>query len=228
LPTTVTSGVAFTRASGGDEASALFNATIGNLLGIVVTPFSILVATGHHASLPAGVLATQLAWQVAAPVAMGQLLQIWIGGFVAPLRPWLGRASVLLLLALIYLVFSESLSRGFGVGIGYVGAAIVICVALHGALIAIALRLSTMRVWRFSRAKRTSAVICSTQKTAALGLPLLAILYREEASLGLVALPLLIYHPLQLLVAGSAVGAWTKYNGGFLPPNPTTPENASL
>jgi sodium/bile acid cotransporter 7 len=227
LPTTVTSGVAFTRASGGDEASALFNATIGNLLGIVITPFSILIATGHHASLPPGVVATQLAWQVAAPVAIGQLLQFWIGAFVAPFRAWLGRASVLLLLALIYFVFSGSLSRGFGVGIGYVAVAIVICAALHGALIAIALGLSAMKVWAFSRAKRTSAVICSTQKTAALGLPLLAILYREEGSLGLLALPLLIYHPLQLFVAGSAVDAWRRYNGVFLSPNPTRQENAS-
>jgi sodium/bile acid cotransporter 7 len=227
LPTTVTSGVAFTRASGGDEAGALFNATIGNLLGIVVTPLSILLYTGHHASVPAGAVATQLAWQVAAPIALGQVLQIWIGRWATRWRPWLGRTSVLLLLVLIYFVFSGSFARGFGVSTGYVAVAVVLCVALHGALVAIAFRLSAMKVWAFSRAKRTSAVICSTQKTAALGLPLLAILYREEASLGLLAMPLLIYHPLQLLVAGSAVDAWRRYNGAPIAPDPTAPESAA-
>src|SRR5579859_1679909 len=60
LPTTVTSGVAFTRASGGDEAAAVFNATLGNLLGIVVTPFLILLVTGREASVPATSIAMQL------------------------------------------------------------------------------------------------------------------------------------------------------------------------
>jgi solute carrier family 10 (sodium/bile acid cotransporter), member 7 len=225
LPTTVTSGVAFTRASGGDEAGALFNATLGNLLGIVVTPFSILLATGRHGSVPASTVAMQLAWQVAAPVAAGQVLQLLVGRRAAGLRPWLGRASSILLLALIYVVFCDSLSRGFNVGAGHVAAAFVLAAALHGLLVAFAFRASALPVWRLSRAKRTAAVICSTQKTAALGLPLLAILYRGEASVGLVALPLLIYHPLQLVVAGSAVDAWRRFNGVASTPEPTGPES---
>lgn len=227
LPTTITSGVALTRASGGDEAGALFNATLGNLLGVVITPLSILLVTGHHANVPARAVVTLLAWQVAAPIAIGQLLQWWIGDSVDRLRPWPGRASVLLLLVLIYFVFSASLSRGFGASTRHLAAAVVIAAALHGALIIAALRLSSMTIWGFSRSKRTSAVISSTQKTAALGLPLLAILYRDDARLGLLALPLLIYHPLQLVVAGSAVDAWRRYNCALVPPDPTTPENVA-
>ena len=232
LPTTVTSGVAFTRVSGGDEAGALFNATLGNLLGIVVTPLTILLVTGRHGSVPAGKVALELAWQVALPVALGQAWQVLR---TAPLskpaapggKTWFGRASALLLLALIYLVFCDSLARGSDVSAGHVAAAIVIALVLHGALIAIAFRLSLLEVWRFSRPKRTAAVIGATQKTAALGLPLLAILYREDASVGLIALPLLVYHPLQLFVAGTAVDAWRRYNGVQSPPDPTAPENAA-
>ena len=226
LPTTVTSGVAFTRASGGDEAGAIFNATLGNLLGIFVTPMSIMIATGRHAAAPAGTVAMQLAWQVAAPVALGQLLQTVARRPIAKVRHWLGRSSVFLLLALIYVVFCDSLSRGFAVSAGYVLAAVLIAAALHGALIALAFGLSRPAIWRFSRPRRTAAIICSTQKTAALGLPLLSILYRDDSSIGLVALPLLIYHPLQLLVAGAAVGAWRKYNGVLLP-EPTMPDRGA-
>jgi sodium/bile acid cotransporter 7 len=222
----VTSGVAFTRASGGDEAGAIFNATLGNLLGIFVTPMSIMIATGRHATAPAGTVAMQLAWQVAAPVALGQLLQTVARRPIAKVRHWLGRSSVFLLLALIYVLFCDSLSRGFAVSAGYVLAAVLIAAALHGALIALAFGLSRPAIWRFSRPRRTAAIICSTQKTAALGLPLLAILYRDDSSIGLVALPLLIYHPLQLLVAGAAVGAWRKYNGVLLP-EPTVPDRSA-
>jgi sodium/bile acid cotransporter 7 len=227
LPTTVTSGVAFTRASGGDEAGALFNATLGNLLGIVVTPFSILLATGRHGAVPESHVAAQLAWQVAAPVAAGQILQLVIGARAAGVRPWLGRMGSILLLALIYVVFCDSLSRGFDVGAGELTAAFVVAGALHALLVAVAFRSSALPFFRLSHGKRTAAVICSTQKTAALGLPLLAILYRDDASVGLVALPLLIYHPLQLVVAGSAVEAWRRFNGAPRPPDPTVPESAA-
>jgi sodium/bile acid cotransporter 7 len=227
LPTTVTSGVAFTRAAGGDEAGALFNATLGNLLGIVVTPFSILLATGRHGAVPASLVAAQLGWQVAAPVAVGQILQLAFGTRAAKVRPWLGRTGSILLLALIYVVFCDSLSRGFDVGAGDIAAAFAIAAALHALLVGLAFRSSALAVFRLSRAKRTAAVICSTQKTAALGLPLLAILYRNDASLGLVALPLLIYHPLQLVAAGSAVDAWRRFNGALRPPDPTAPESVA-
>jgi sodium/bile acid cotransporter 7 len=224
LPTTVTSGVAFTRVSGGDEAGALFNATLGNLLGIVVTPFSILLMTGRHASVPATDVATQLAWQVAAPIAVGQLLQL-VRQRSVPGRRWFGPISILLLLSLIYLVFCDSLSRGLETSAGQVVGAVAVTALLHGLLVAFALRLSALRSWRFSPAKRTAAVISSTQKTAALGLPLLAILYRNEPGVGLIALPLLVYHPLQLIVAGAAADAWRRYNGVQSALNPTAHEN---
>jgi sodium/bile acid cotransporter 7 len=224
LPTTVTSGVAFTRASGGDEAGAMFNATLGNLLGIVVSPFSILLATGRHGAVPAGAVAAQLAWQVAAPVAAGQVLQRIVGNRATDARPWLARAPSILLLALIYLVFCDSFSRGFAVSAAHLAAAFAVAAALHGLLMVFALRSSSLAIWRLSRPKRTAAVICSTQKTAALGLPLLAILYRDDGGVGLVALPLLIYHPLQLFVAGSAVDAWRRFNGATSTPDPTAPE----
>jgi sodium/bile acid cotransporter 7 len=227
LPTTVTSGVAFTRASGGDEAAALFNATLGNLLGIVVTPFTILIATGRHGVVPASSIAAQLAWQVAAPVAAGQVLRALLGARADAVRARLGPMGSLLLLALIYVVFCDSLSRGFDLGAAELAAALVIACLLHALLVFVAFRASALPIWQMSRAKRTAAVICSTQKTAALGLPLLAILYRDDARVGLVAVPLLLYHPLQLVVAGAAVDAWRRFNGVASPPEPTSPERSA-
>jgi sodium/bile acid cotransporter 7 len=223
LPTTVTSGVVFTRASRGDEAGALFNASLGNLLGVIVTPWLILGTTGREGSVVLSAIALELAAKVAAPFVLGQLTQQAFRESIARVRPWFGRVSMGLLLALVYFVFCDSLSHGLEVSGAQIGAALIVLLAIHGALIATALRLSLLDVWRFSRAKRTAAVICSTQKTAALGLPLLEILYRENPNLGLIALPLLIYHPLQLLVASAASSAWRRYNARENPPHPTPP-----
>jgi solute carrier family 10 (sodium/bile acid cotransporter), member 7 len=45
LPTTITSCVAFTTLAGGNVAGALVNASLGNLLGIVITPLWLMLYT---------------------------------------------------------------------------------------------------------------------------------------------------------------------------------------
>jgi sodium/bile acid cotransporter 7 len=223
LPTTVTSGVVFTRASEGDEAGALFNASLGNLLGVFVTPWLILATTGRAGKIGVYAVALELASRVVLPFFVGQLVQYALGRSIERVRPWLGRTSMGFFLALVYFVFCDSVSRGLDVGAAQIGTALLVVAVLHGALYLIAFRSSLLDVWHFSRAKRTAAVIGSTQKTAALGLPLLEILYRQNPQVGLVALPLLLYHPLQLLVASAAAGAWRSYNRRANLPAPTPP-----
>ena len=44
-----------------------------------------------------------------------------------------------------------------------------------------------------------SGLFCSTHKTVAMGIPLITTIFEDSASLGLYTLPLLLYHPLQVL-----------------------------
>jgi sodium/bile acid cotransporter 7 len=55
-------------------------------------------------------------------------------------------------------------------------------------------------------------VICSTQKTVALGLPLVRIVFAGDPDLGALILPLLAYHLLQLMVASAAAPWWRRWN----------------
>jgi sodium/bile acid cotransporter 7 len=50
---------------------------------------------------------------------------------------------------------------------------------------------------------RVTAVFCGSKKTLASGVPMARVLFGQNPSLGLILLPLLIYHPLQLIV-----GSW--------------------
>ena len=67
-------------------------------------------------------------------------------------------------------------------------------------------RLSAMRCWRFTRADRIAALLCGTQKTVAMGIPLILVIYDHGQRTGLISIPLLCYHPLQLLM-GTAMAA---------------------
>lgn len=75
---------------------------------------------------------------------------------------------------------------------------------------------------RFTRPDAICGIMCSAQKTLGVGMPLIAILYdasTEHAS-GIVALPLLMYHPLQLvmdtLITGALARASVHHEPSFL------------
>ncbi len=70
---------------------------------------------------------------------------------------------------------------------------------LHGAALTLCWRLSRARVLAFSRAERIAALYCTCHKTLAIGAPLIALLHHGRAG-GLALLPIIVYHPLQLLV----------------------------
>ena len=83
-----------------------------------------------------------------------------------------------------------------------IGLALIICVLLHA--IWLALPWIIGRMMAMTLPDHNCAIICASQ-TLALGLPLIVVCFPQHPQLGLVALPLLIYHPLQLIVAGLLV-----------------------
>ena len=52
------------------------------------------------------------------------------------------------------------------------------------------------------RGERIAVLFCASQKTLAIGAPLVAIVHPQQADLALAMLPMVIYHPVQLLVDG--------------------------
>jgi sodium/bile acid cotransporter 7 len=212
LSTTTTSGVVLTRTAGGDEAGALFNATLGSVLGVVVSPALLLFCTGKAGSLPFLPMVGKLVAQVLIPLGVGQALQAAAPGAVARLRPQLGRASLWLLLVLIWAVMCMGFDKGFGASAGQLAVVGFATVLLHAAALGLAFAASGWGAWRFTRPGRTAALIGSTQKSAAMGMPLLLIAFAHDPSLGLIALPLIIYHPLQMVSASLLAPRLERWN----------------
>lgn len=75
LPTTVNMCVALTRSAGGNEALAIFNAVIGNVLGVVVTPPLLLLLLGASADISIVDAMTKLTKKVVVPLVVGQLVR---------------------------------------------------------------------------------------------------------------------------------------------------------
>jgi len=108
LPTTVTSCVALTAAAGGNTAAALVNASLGNLLGVVVTPLWLLLLVGTTGNIDVPAVVVKLGLLVVLPVLVGQLLQWPLRAWRDRQRGWLGKAPLVLLLVILQLAFNRA------------------------------------------------------------------------------------------------------------------------
>ena len=121
---------------------------------------------------------------------------------------------MVLILFLVFAAFCNSVKARFWAGLsvpmlaGAVAAVVGIFVlAMVGVAVA-------ARVLGLDRGDRIAAMFCAPQKTIASGIPLAKALFGAHPGLGLIVLPVLLYHPLQLIVCGILAQRWGKRRGG--------------
>lgn len=200
LPTTVNMCVVLTERAGGNVAAALSNAVIGNCLGVVATPALLYALLGRRAALPpVGAVASKLAVRVCLPVAAAQLLRR-----SAAVRAWqtakaklLKRTSEAALLAIVWNAFSTAFHVGLGVGAADLALLALGLPAIHAlALLGLHAAFRT----RSPPGDAVAAAYCASHKTLAFGLPLIKTLFAGNADLAYYCAPIMVLHPLQLLL----------------------------
>lgn len=212
LPTTVNMCVALSRSSAGDEALAIFNAVLGNLLGVFLTPYLLLKVVGASGALSVLDTLQKLATKVLLPLIVGQVLRpplLKQGVLSGGSKKLLSRTSETCLLVIVYSTFCDTFLRGFGLPAATLGGLLALVGATHALSLATIWQVGGMA--RLAAAQRITLVLCASQKTLALGLPLLKIIFANRPDLGLVCTPLLIQHPLQLIVGSLLSPKFKEY-----------------
>ncbi len=212
LPTTIASCVIYSRSANGNEAGALCNAVGGNLLGLFLTPLLIVLLLGTHGETPILAVLKQLSFEVMLPLIIGQLIRYALR---AQAFPRLRHIPSVLLLYIIWCVFSATFSLGFDPALlSAMTWTIIFATLLQVVMLGFSWFLSGWSQFQFTHQDRIAALFCSTQKTLALGVPLVSILYAQHPHLAWLTLPLIIYHPLQLFIGGVLVARLVKYRAG--------------
>jgi solute carrier family 10 (sodium/bile acid cotransporter), member 7 len=221
LPSTVQSSIAFTSIARGNVPAALCAATGSNLLGMFLTPLLaglLLSAQGGFSISGFGDILAQLLL----PFAAGQLSRPLIGGWALRNRTLLGlvdRGSILLI---VYTAFSEGVTQGIWhqLSLSDLGRLLTIDALLLAAVLAITTYGS--RLLGFSRADEITIVFCGSKKSLASGLPMATVLLAGQ-SVGLIVLPLMLFHQIQLMVcawlAKRYASAQTGIAAGALSPS---------
>jgi sodium/bile acid cotransporter 7 len=197
LPSTIQSSIGFTVIARGNVPAAVAAASASNLLGILLTP--LLVGLLLHAQ---GAVSASSAWaivlQLLAPFLAGQVLRRWIGGWVAArsrMLSFIDRGSILLV---VYTAFSSAVVEGVWSRIGALDLVrlLVLCSVLLGAVLAATW--FTARRLKFATPDEIAIVFCGSKKSLASGVPMAGVLF-PAATAGLVLLPLMLFHQIQLM-----------------------------
>ncbi|WP_372395409.1 bile acid:sodium symporter family protein [Azospirillum sp. HJ39] len=199
LPSTVQSSIAFTSMARGNVAAAVCSSTLSNISGILMTPLLVaLFLKVQGGALSLDTLQT-IAAQLLLPFVLGQLLRRWVGAWAARHKSVLrvtDRGSILLV---VYLAFSEAVANGLWTQVP--PAALGIVVLVDCAILAVFLVGTTLLSRRlgFSRADETAIVFCGSKKSLVSGVPMAGLLF-APATAGLVLLPVMLFHQIQLMV----------------------------
>ncbi len=200
VPSTVQSSIAFTSIAKGNVAGSIVSASFSNLLGVFLTPLLVLWLIGSTGT--GGIHADailDIVLQLLVPFIAGQLLRPWLVGFLdrhsAPIK-LVDRGSILLV---VYAAFSEGMNAHIWSSTS--ATQIVLVVVLSCAMLAFVLTVTALagRLLGFSWADRIVIIFCGSKKSLASGLPMATVLF-ASGSVGLIVLPLMIFHQIQLVV----------------------------
>lgn len=67
------------------------------------------------------------------------------------------------------------------------------------------------RMLRLGKPDVVAVIICGSTKTVAMGVPLISVMYKQVPYAGLLALPLIVYHALQVLLGGIMLDPLRKW-----------------
>jgi sodium/bile acid cotransporter 7 len=200
LPSTIQSSIAFTSIAHGNVPAAICAATFSTLIGVILTPILASLLLRTHGGNGGGLGAIGgIFVELLLPFILGQMLRPWIAGWASRNRnilKYTDRGSIILV---VYTAFSAAVMRGIWHQLPLSGFAEII--VSNGILLALVLLITTYgsRALGFGRAEEIAIVFCGSKKSAASGVPMANVLF-GASTVGLIVLPLIIFHQMQLMV----------------------------
>ena len=199
LPSTVQSSIAFTAMAGGNVPAAICSASFSNLAGIALTPLLVTLLMAGQGSGIAGGSTFAIIGKMLVPFIAGHLLRPLIGKWVdnhQRMLSFVDRGSILMV---VYAAFSAAVVEGLWSLISTRDLTLLVILCSILLVIVLTATYITGRWLRFDRADTVVLQFCGSKKSLATGVPMAGALF-ARADVGLLILPLMFFHQIQLMV----------------------------
>lgn len=200
MPSTVQSSIAFTSIARGNVAAALCAASLSSFLGVFISPLLVgwlLQTSGVVLSFE---VFRDITLQLLVPFLVGQVVRPWVGGWIQRHKRVLGYADRGSILLIIYVAFSKGMEDNIWGEVS--GPDLLILLAILTLLLFVVLLLTGLigrRLMGLSTEDEIVLQFCGSKKSLASGLPIASVLF-PGPQLGLLLLPLMVFHQIQLVV----------------------------
>ncbi len=201
LPSTVSSSVVMVSMAKGNVPAAIFNATISGLIGIAITPLWMgLFLVQETSDFDLGETYLKLITEILIPVIVGLILQKYMGKYAVKYQKQLSIFDKSIILLIVYKSFAESFEDNVFSSVKLVDLLlIVLAVATLFYIIYFLIKFISKKL-NFSEEDMITAQFCGTKKSLVHGTVFSKILFSSSFSMGLVLLPLMLFHAFQIFV----------------------------
>lgn len=205
LPSTVSSSVVMVSIAGGNLPAAIFNASISSMVGIFITPLwmdLMLPDTAVDFDLTDTII--KLSFQVLVPVILGLFVHKYLVKFVNRHQSALKNFDQAIILLIIFTAFAESFAENMFEGHTPWQLILLGVLMLAFFLLMMGLMYLLSKALKFSREDMITVIFCGSKKSLVQGAVMGRVMFPDPVIFGVMLLPLMVYHALQLMV-GSAI-----------------------
>ncbi|PKR82071.1 hypothetical protein CW751_01670 [Brumimicrobium salinarum] len=201
LPSTVSSSVVMVSLAKGNIPAAIFNASISGIIGILVTPMwmtSFIQETSANYNFSAIYL--QLITEILLPLILGLLLRKHLGELARKYSRKLTLFDKSIILLIIYKSFVQSFEEKVFSSLNILNLLLMVLLVIALFFFVFWLTGWIAKRLHFNREDKITAQFCGTKKSLVHGTVFSDALFGQTNIMGLMLLPLMIFHAFQILI----------------------------
>ena len=193
LPSTVSSSVVMVSIAKGNIPAAIFNASISGIIGI-------LFVTSDQVGFSFVDIYTKLIVQIILPVVVGVLLQRYLGDFAQKHSSKITLFDKSIILLIIYKSFASSFNDKIFSTVSMLDLVLILLGVLILFTIAYFSTGFIASKLNFNKEDLITAQFCGTKKSLVHGTVFSKIIFGNMAVIGIVLLPIMLFHAIQILI----------------------------
>jgi sodium/bile acid cotransporter 7 len=199
LPSTVSSSVVMVSIAKGNIPSAIFNASISGVIGIVVTPLWMGLFLGKQAgSFDFGSVIADLFLTILLPVIAGLILHRFWGNWASRNGKKLGMYDKSVILSVVYSSFSDSFLNGIFHGISWLELGVLTGSVIVLFFVVFNFTKVINRLMKFNREDSITVLFCGSKKSLMHGSVMAGVIFAGSSTGSIFLVPIMIYHAFQL------------------------------